>query len=338
MKLKILTAQKTEVGSMNLPKQFHESVRPDMIRRAVQSEQSHSRQKYGASPGAGQRHSAELSKRRRKYRGSYGFGISRIPRKILSRRGTRMSWVGAIIPGTVGGRRAHPPKAEKEWDLKMNAREHDKAMRSALAATLDTALVKARGHKPCNEYPFVVEDAFQDIDKSKDVLAALIKMGFGDELSRLKPTIRAGRGKMRGRKNLVPKGPLLVVSKDCALLRSAKNLAGFDVLGVDALDTSSLAPGTHAGRLTIFTKSALERLEKEALFTDERRMQLKAAVKHDERQSTKKPEATDSQPGSDNKSGSDKPVRKKQSVTKKQTKKSSKTQKKNIKVNDDGRG
>ena len=85
-----------------------------LIKRAVLTLQNNKRQRYGANPEAGKKVSAALSKRRRKYRGSYGHGISRVPRKILSRRGTSMNWQGAFAPGTVGGRRAHPPKAEKK--------------------------------------------------------------------------------------------------------------------------------------------------------------------------------------------------------------------------------
>ena len=53
---------------------------------------------------------------------------------------------GAEAPNTVGGRRAHPPKAEKEWELKINSKERKKAFRSALAATAQESYVSARGH------------------------------------------------------------------------------------------------------------------------------------------------------------------------------------------------
>ncbi|MFH1399970.1 MAG: 50S ribosomal protein L4, partial [Nanoarchaeota archaeon] len=113
MKLKILDTQRKETGTIDLPAQFFEPFRPDLIKLGVLAVQANGRQPYGASPDAGMRHSVEVSRRRRKYRGSYGIGISRVPRKILSRNGTRMNWVGAEAPGMVGGRRAHPPKAEK---------------------------------------------------------------------------------------------------------------------------------------------------------------------------------------------------------------------------------
>ena len=92
MKLKIIDHANSEKGSKELPAVFSEEIRPDLIKRAVRSLQSNARQRYGADVLAGKKCSAELSRRRRKYRGSYGHGISRVPRKIISRSGTRFNW------------------------------------------------------------------------------------------------------------------------------------------------------------------------------------------------------------------------------------------------------
>src|SRR3989338_7226925 len=136
MKLAILNDQNKKTGDLALPSQFAEEYRPDLIKRAVHSLQSKSRQQHGADQEAGLRHSSKLSKRRRKYRGCYGFGISRINRKILSRRGTRFNWVGSFSPQAVGGHRSHPPKAAKILERKINQKENQKAIRSAMSATL----------------------------------------------------------------------------------------------------------------------------------------------------------------------------------------------------------
>src|SRR3990167_4557963 len=104
MKLSLFDAEKKIYGDKELPVQFSEEYRPDLIKRAVHALQSAARQAYGAYPEAGQRHSSETSKRRRKYRGTYGFGISRVKRKIHTRRGTRFFWEGSTTPQTVGGR------------------------------------------------------------------------------------------------------------------------------------------------------------------------------------------------------------------------------------------
>ena len=141
----------TETGEKQkqivMPKQFDEEIRPDIIKRAVLVIQSNNRQPYGPFEFAGDRASVEVSRRRRQYRGSYGKGISRVPRKVLWKRGTQFGWVGARAPHTVKGRRAHPPKPESIWSQKINIKEKRKAIRSALAATLIPELVKSRGHR-----------------------------------------------------------------------------------------------------------------------------------------------------------------------------------------------
>jgi len=267
MKLKILTKEGTEKGTQDLPSQFSETVRIDIIKRAVLSLKSIRRQKYGADPRAGMKVAADLSKRRRKYRGMYGHGISRTPRKIMSRRGTQFNWEGALAPNTVGGRRAHPPKAEREWEQKINKKERRKAIRSALAATLNKKLVTERGHVVPDNYPFVLESGLEALDKTKQVISVLKKLGFENELKRSsKKTIRAGRGKLRGRKYKKTIGPLIVISKECKLEKAAKNIPGVDIVKVNALNAELLAPGAAAGRATLYTQTALEKMEKDKLF------------------------------------------------------------------------
>jgi large subunit ribosomal protein L4e len=267
MKVAIKNIKNGESGNKELPRQFSEPVRQDLIARAILAIWSHNRQPYGADPMAGMKSSAEVSRRRKKYRGSYGFGISRVPRKVLSRRGTRMNWVGAFAPGTVGGRRAHAPKSEKIWDQKINDKERQKAIRSALAATIDRELVVSRGHNVPENYPFALSDEFQDIAKTKDVVAALTTLGFEAEMERCKEkTIRAGKGKARGRKYKKKTGVLLVVGDQCALEHAAQNIPGVDVVKVSNLNASLLAPGTDIGRAALFTESALAKMEEQKLF------------------------------------------------------------------------
>jgi len=267
MKLAIHDKENKKTGDVELPTQFKESYRPVLIKRAVHALQSSSRQKYGANPRAGQRHASDVSKRRRKYRGCYGFGISRVNRKILSRRGTRMFWVGATSPQTVGGRRSHAPKADKIFEHKINTKENRKAIRSALAATVDKKLVEERGHKLPTDYPFVISTDFEKLSKTNEVEAAFEKIGLSEELTRsLVKKVRAGIGKLRGRKYRRKKGPLVVVSGDCSLLKSAKNLSGVDVVRVNELNAEVLAPGTLPGRLTLWTEGALDIIKKEKLF------------------------------------------------------------------------
>ena len=267
MNVKIKTIKGVEGNSIRLPSQFNEEFRPDLIKKAVLAIRANKRQAYGAHLEAGKRHSAEVSRRRHNYRGSYGFGISRIPRKIMSRRGTRMNWVGALAPGTVGGRRAHPPKAEKIWTQKINVKERRKAIRSALSASINKNLVESRGHKLPIDYPLIIESKAEDIVKTKDAVNMLIKLGLTDELSRCQQKIiRAGIGKMRGRKYKKKKGPLVVIAKNSPLSKALRNVSGIDIVTINNVNTELLAPGTDAGRLTIYTEGAIKKLEEGKLF------------------------------------------------------------------------
>ncbi len=255
------------MGTKKLPAQFSEPVRSDVIKRAVEAIDSHNRQPYGAHPRAGLHVSADVSRRRREYRGSYGRGISRVPRKVLSRSGTQFNWVGAQAPGMVGGRRAHPAKASKIWSSKINDKERKKAIRSALAASVDKKIVAERGHKLPEGYPFLLSNDFEGFDKTKLIQQALTKLGLTDELTRSsQKKVRAGKGKLRGRKYKRRIGPLIVVSGKCKLLAAGTNLPGVDVIEVNKLNAQLLAPGSEPGRLTLLTDSAVERLSKEKLF------------------------------------------------------------------------
>ena len=178
-----------------------------------------------------------------------------------------MFWVGATTPQTVGGRRAHPPKVEKIWEQKINAKENRKAIRSALAATVDKEIVAKRGHKLPLEYPFVLDASFEQINKTQQILDALLKLGFAEELSRsMVKKIRAGAGKSRGRRYQRKKGILLVVGGDCPLLKAARNIPGIEIIPAKAINAEVLAPGTMPGRVTLCTTQALEMLDKEKLF------------------------------------------------------------------------
>ncbi|HLD40085.1 MAG TPA: 50S ribosomal protein L4 [Candidatus Nanoarchaeia archaeon] len=267
MKLPIVSSGNKKTGDMNMPSQFKEEFRPDLIKRAVHALWSKARQAYGANPEAGLRHSSKLSKRRRKYRGCYGFGISRINRKILSRRGTRFNWVGAFSPQAVGGRRSHPPKAWKVLERKINKKENRKAIRSAMSATLLKEVVAGRGHKLPAEYPFVVNSTVESLSKTKEVEKLLLDLGFAAELTRSsQKKVRAGMGTMRGRKYKRKKGVLIVTSGDCPLLKAAQNVPGVDAVEVKAINAELLAPGADAGRVTLWTEKAVQTVADEKLF------------------------------------------------------------------------
>ena len=190
----------------------------------------------------------------------------------MSRNGTRMNWVGAIAPGTVGGRQGHPPSAERNWTQKINEKENRKAIRCAISATMVSELAKRRGHLIPKEFPFLLDSKIEAVSKTKEVEKILDRLGFVQELERTsKSSIRSGSGKNRGRKYHNKIGPLFVVSQDCPLLKSSKNIPGVDAVQVQNLNAELLAPGCHAGRLTLWSEGAIDILAKQNLFTDDYR-------------------------------------------------------------------
>src|SRR3989344_2250958 len=149
---------------------------------------------------------------------------------------------------------------------KINKKENRKAIRSALSAVLNKDLVIKRNHKLPSIYPIAIENKFQDLSKTKEIINVLNNIGLKEELARLTKKIRAGRGKSRGRRYRHNLGPLIVVSDKCKLMKSAENILGINVVQVNKLNAELLAPGAVAGRLTIFTEGAIEKLQKENLF------------------------------------------------------------------------
>jgi len=266
MKIKVKDLENKEIRTIELPVQFSESIRNELIKKAFLAIIASKRQPYGSFEDAGKRPSAKLMRRRRVFRTAYGYGISRVPRKILARRGSRLIWVGAFAPGTVSGRRAHPPKSEKIFTKKLNKKENKKAIRSALSASLKKDLVLKR-YKIPEDYPFVITSEIEKIRKTSEVKRVLEKLGFKEELERMSDRkIRAGKGKARGRKYRRKRGLLIVVGNDkCELKKSAKNL-GIEVVGVKRVNVEVLAPGANPGRLVLFTEDAIKSMEKEKLF------------------------------------------------------------------------
>ena len=57
-------------------------------------------------------------------------------------------------------------------------------------------------------------------------------------------------------------GPLIVIAENKGLQEAAANIPGVHVALVQTLNAEMLAPGTHAGRLTVWTFGALEQLNK----------------------------------------------------------------------------
>ncbi|MEK6852896.1 MAG: 50S ribosomal protein L4, partial [Nanoarchaeota archaeon] len=239
---------------------------PDLIEKVFLVERANERQIYGSYALAGKRASApgKVRHRRRRWKSAYGYGISRIPRKIMLRRGSRFVWQGAFVPSTMGGRKAHPPKAEKMWKLKINKKEMEKALKSALAASASRDIlisrytIESKDTSKIPQLPILLDNKIEDVKKVKElkkVIKSLLN-GIADKFFKER-SIRAGKGKFRGRKYKKSAGLLLVTSKKVY----AKGL-GIDVVETSKLRVSDLAPGGKAGRLILFSENALEGLSK----------------------------------------------------------------------------
>ena len=194
--------------------------------------------------------------------------MSRIPRKAMSRRGTQFSWVGAIVPFARGGRRAHPPKGSTGL-VKINRKEAIKALLSSLSYVADNKAIEkkyARIEKVEGTFPLIVEDKVVEL-KTKDFLDSLKKI-LGDlySVAVQEKSVRAGKGKMRGRKYKQNAGLLVIVGND-----EDKNVNGIDIIKVNDLSVSDLASG--GARLTLFSEKAIEELEK--VFDDEKKSKTK---------------------------------------------------------------
>ncbi len=265
MKTNLLETNGNVKGEIDLPGIFSTAYKPELIKLAVHVKQSQKRQRYGADPLAGKRTSAHYHGRRKIRYSMMNKEMSRIPR-IHGNVGY-LSHTARFAPHAVKGRKAHPPKAEKIWAKKMNKKQMLLALKSAIAASAVPEIVKERGHVFEGSLPVIVENDFENFGKTRNVFIALEKMGLERELKRCAvKKVRAGKGKMRGRRYKKKKGPLIIASERCALLKAAENIEGVDACTVEEIFSSHeiemLAPGTAAGRLIVLTENALKNLKK----------------------------------------------------------------------------
>ena len=248
MKVPVINLQNEKTGEVELPKVFGTPVRHDVIKKAVVHLQSTRFQPQGRDPMAGKRTTAES-------RGT-GHGIARVPRL----KGSSRAAFGVSI---VGGHAAFPPRSEKVIVKRINKKEKRFAIRSGIAATAVKELVEKRGHKFMSEHlPIVVSNELESLEKTKDVEAVFQAIGIQEDVERAdRRKVRAGKGKMRGRKHKKGKGPLIVVSEDNGIGYAARNLPGVEISSVAGLNAELLAPGAHPGRLVIWTEAAFEEID-----------------------------------------------------------------------------
>lgn len=260
MKAKILDIEGKEKSTIEMPKIFEREIRKDIVAKVLEAMKI--KQPYSPSPIAGKQHSAKgkLVHRRHVWRSGYGRGASRVPRKIFSQKGSQFNWEAAEVPFARGGMRAHPPKILSMLNFrKINKKELRIAFESVLSSTVNGKEIAERYSSIKDEkiknVPFIIETKISTL-KTKELLESLRKI-LGDDLFKLavqNKTIRAGRGKKRGRKYKSNAGMLLVLGKDEKLKTTA-----FDVAHVNSLKITELAKG-GLGRLTLYTENAIKYL------------------------------------------------------------------------------
>ena len=260
-KIQIYDIKGSATKTIESPKFFDAEVRGDIIFKVLEAKKTW--QAYGPNLMAGNNYSASgiLKHHRKVWKSQYGRGISRVPRKIMTRRGSQFNWVGATVPNCRGGRRAHPPKAVSMINTNsINKKEMRLALVSALSATGKGSYISKRyatlNDVKIENVPYVVESAITTL-KTKELLL-VVKNILGETLFPLavkKRTQRAGKGKSRGRKYKSTAGLLIVLGKDEKIKTTA-----FDVIAAEKVSVLDLAIG-GPGRITLYTEKAIAELE-----------------------------------------------------------------------------
>ena len=254
MKSDLLSLDGKVNGSIDIPDIFSTPFRPDLIHRVYVALNTHNLQPQGRDPLAGQRTSAQSW--------NTGRGAARVAR--VKGAGNKRAGQAAGVAMVVGGRTPFPPKTEKKIRKEVNRKERRLAIASAIAATAEKQLVSLRGHKISDviNLPIVVVDDVEKIQKTSELIKLFLALNLRDDVERVNRSrkARSGKSRMRGRTVKSGKGPLIVVSEDSGIGKAAGNLNGVECVLARNLTVTNLAPGSQAGRLVVWSKSALESL------------------------------------------------------------------------------
>jgi large subunit ribosomal protein L4e len=251
--LTVMSTDGKAEGTVKLPHVFETPYRPDVIRRAYINLLSHMFQEQGRYPAAGELVSAESR--------NTGLGIARLAR--IRGQGFSRAGQAAGVAGVRAGRIAHPPESWKDIYKKINKKERQLALSSAIAATSHKDIIVSRGHRVegISDFPIIASDSIESITKSRDLVQTLLAFGLAEDLS------RSGASKVKGTKNgsrakSTGTGALVVVRKGSNVCRLGTSIPGIDVKDVESLSVLDLAPGAKPIRLTVFSQGSLEHLEK----------------------------------------------------------------------------
>ncbi|KAL8484056.1 hypothetical protein ACS0TY_026666 [Phlomoides rotata] len=243
-------------NSLPLPEIFKAAIRPDIVVFVHGQISNNARQAHAVSKIAGHQTSAE----------SWGTGraVARIPR--VAGGGTQRAGQAAYGNMCRGGRMFAPLKTWRRIHRSPNVTQKRHAVVSAISASGVPSLVLGRGHKidEVPELPLVISDSAEGVEKTSAALKILKQIGALPDAEKAKDSraIRAGKGKMRNRRYVSRKGPLVVYGTEGAkLVKAFRNIPGVEIAHVSRLNLLKLAPGGHLGRFIIWTKCAFEQLD-----------------------------------------------------------------------------
>ena len=113
------------------------------------------------------------------------------------------------------------------------------------------------------EVPLVVSDKIEETKKTKEAVGILKRLKAWADVEKVKNSrgFRAGKGKMRNRRRVQRRGPLIVYSHDNGIVKAFRNIPGITLLEVSCLNLLKIAPGGHLGRFCIWTESAFKKLD-----------------------------------------------------------------------------
>jgi len=242
-------------GSVPMPTVLTSPLRPDLVRYIHTAVSKNKRQAYAVTPRAGYETAAE----------SWGTGraVARIPRAPGG--GTHRAGQAAFGNQARGGGMFCPTKIWRRWHRRVNVTQKRHAVATCLAASSLPPLVMARGHRigAVSELPLVVSSAAESMQKTKQAVELLNKLGCEEELQRIADSkkVRAGKGKMRNRRYTMRKGPLVIYEEDNGIVRAMRNIPGVETMCVTRMNLLKLAPGGNFGRFLIYTEGAMKKLD-----------------------------------------------------------------------------
>merc|ERR1712176_693513 len=105
-------------------------------------------------------------------------------------------------------------------------------------------------------------DGIESMQKTKQAVDVLKKLGCSEELQRVidSKRVRVGKGKMRNRRYTMRRGPLVVYNEDNGIVRAFRNIPGVETACVTRLNLLKLAPGGVFGRFVIWTQGAFKKI------------------------------------------------------------------------------